>query len=161
MEEFLMSKEKNWMEEYIEQEVERIKNQPRYIAYRENQYVYVVVEDSPENIEKFEAKFTRLFREDVFVYYNDSEMYDKICDVLTTHMEWKKEKEKQVRLENPQVWEEVKNIQDKDELIEYLMWQWHVTNITNVEEYSGNVEIDKAEMKVTEDELRKKVEEFL
>lgn len=151
----------NEMEKYIEQERERMRNEPRYIAYRENQCVYVVVEDSPENIKKFEAKFTGLFREDIFVYYNDSEMYDKICDVLTTHMEWKKEKEKQARLKNPQVWEEVKNIQDKDELIEYLVDYWSKFNEVNIGEYSNYPEVDTAEFEVTQRELQKKIEELL
>lgn len=86
---------------------------------------------------------------------------DWMKEYLEELKEWKKEKKKQEHLKNPKVWVEVENIQNKDELIEYLMWQWHVSNITNVEEYSGNEEIDKAEMKVTEDELRKKIEEFL
>ena len=72
-----------------------------------------------------------------------------------------KKRERQERLENPKVWQEVKDIETKDELVEYLMDYWYKTNHANIWEYSSDLEVDDKELTETAKELDKKIKEFL
>ena len=92
---------------------------------------------------------------------NEPEYYDLIIDGYQTRYRIKKEKERQQALENPKVWQEVKDIETKEQLIEYLMDYWYTTNHANIGEYSSDLEVDDKELTVTAKELDRKIKEFL
>ena len=64
-------------------------------------------------------------------------------------------------LENPKVWQEVKDIETKEQLIEYLMDYWYTTNHADIWEYSSNLEVDDKELTETVKELDYKINKFL
>lgn len=64
-------------------------------------------------------------------------------------------------MEEHKVWQEVKDIKTKDELIEYLMDYWYSTNHANIWEYSSNLEVDDKELTETAKELEKLVSKYL
>ena len=76
-------------------------------------------------------------------------------------MLFRSEKERQQALENPKVWQEVKDIETKEQLIEYLMDYWYTTNHSNIWEYSSDIEVADKRLTVTAKELDKKIKEFL
>ena len=73
----------------------------------------------------------------------------------------KKERQRQARLDNPRVWQDVKDIETKEQLIEYFMDYWYSTNDSNIWEYSSDLEVAEKELEVTNEELNKKIKELL
>ena len=151
-------------EDYIKQETERMAKQPEMMKSNDYRYGhrFIIVKDEPKNIEKFNnlIKDAKL-PDDVTIYYNEPYYYDLIEDGVHTRAKIKKERERQERLENPKVWQEVKDIETKDELVEYLMDYWYKTNHANIWEYSSDLEVDDKELTETVKELDKKIKDFL
>lgn len=154
----------NVFEDYIKTETERMARQPEMM--RSNDYRYghrfIIVKDEPKNIEKFNnlVKDTN-FPDDVTIYYNEPYYYDLIEDGVHTRAKIKKERERQERLENPRVWRGVKDIETKEELMEYLVNHWYSTNNSRIWEYSSDLEVAEKELEVTNEELNKKIKELL
>ena len=151
----------NVFEDYIKRETERMKETPNMIVNPTDRWV--ILEESSDNIEKFYLYMSKrnISLEDVRIYYNDTETYFKIQEGIELRGKLEKERKRQERLENPKVWQEVKDIDTKEQLIEYLMDYWYTTNHANIWEYSSDLEVDDKELKVTNEELNKKIKDFL
>ena len=154
----------NVFEEHLNREAERVLKQPEMMKSNDYRYGhrFIIVKDEPKNIEKFNNFIKDInLPDDVTIYYNTPYYYDLIIDGYQTRYRIKKEKERQQALENPKVWQEVKDIETKEQLIEYLMDYWYTTNHANIWEYSSDLEVDDKELTVTAKELDKKIKEFL
>ena len=151
----------NVFEDYIKRETERMKETPDMIINPTDRWV--VLEESSDNIEKFYLYMSKrnISLEDVRIYYNDTETYFKISEGIKLRNELEKERKRQKALENPQIWEEVRGIETKEQLIKYLMDYWYTTNHSNIWEYSSDFEVDDKELTVTAKELDRKIKEFL
>ena len=151
----------NIFEDYIKRETERMKETPDMIINPTDRWV--VLEESSDNIEKFYLYMSKrnISLEDVRIYYNDTETYFKISEGIKLRNELEKERKRQKALENPQIWEEVRGIETKEQLIKYLMDYWYTTNHSNIWEYSSDFEVDDKELTVTAKELDRKTKEFL
>ena len=151
----------NVFEDYIKRETERMKETPDMIINPTDRWV--VLEESSDNIEKFYLYMSKrnISLEDVKIYYNDTETYFKISEGIKLRNELEKERERQEALENPTVWQEVKNIETKEELIEYLVDHWYTTKHGNIWEYSSDIEVAEKRLEVTAEELNKKIKELL
>ena len=151
----------NVFEEYLNREAERMKETPDMIINPTDRWV--VLEESSDNIEKFYLYMSKrnISLEDVRIYYNDTETYFKISEGIKLRNELEKERKRQKALENPQIWEEVRGIETKEQLIKYLMDYWYTTNHSNIWEYSSDFEVDDKELTETAKELDKKIKEFL
>lgn len=151
----------NVFEDYIKQETERMKETPDMIINPTDRWV--VLEESSDNIEKFYLYMSKrnISLEDVRIYYNDTETYFKISEGIKLRNELEKERERQRALENPKVWQEVKDIETKEQLIEYLVDHWYTTKHGNIWEYSSDIEVADKRLTVTAKELDRKIKEFL
>ena len=151
----------NIFEDYIKRETERMKETPDMIINPTDRWV--VLEESSDNIEKFYLYMSKrnISLEDVRIYYNDTETYFKISEGIKLRNELEKERKRQKALENPQIWEEVRGIETKEQLIKYLMDYWYTTNHSNIWEYSSDFEVDDKELTVTAKELDRKIKELL
>ena len=151
----------NVFEDYIKRETERMKETPDMIINPTDRWV--VLEESSDNIEKFYLYMSKrnISLEDVRIYYNDTETYFKISEGIKLRNELEKERKRQKALENPQIWEEVRGIETKEQLIKYLMDYWYTTNHANIWEYSSDLEVDDKRLTETAKELDKKIKEFL
>ena len=151
----------NVFENYIKLETERMKETPNMIVNPTDRWV--ILEESSDNIEKFYLYMSKskVSLEDVRIYYNDTETYFKISEGIKLRNKLEKERERQQALENPKVWQEVEDIETKEQLIEYLIDYWYTTNHANIWEYSSDLEVDDKELTVTAKELDKKIKEFL
>ena len=151
----------NVFEDYIKRETERMKETPDMIINPTDRWV--VLEESSDNIEKFYLYMSKrnISLEDVKIYYNDAETYFKILEGIKLRNELEKERERQEALENPKVWQEVKDIETKEQLIEYLMDYWYKTKHGNIWEYSSDIEVADKRLTVTAKELDRKIKEFL
>ena len=154
----------NVFEHYIKLETEKMARQPEVMKSNDYRYGYrfIIVRDEPKNIEKFNNLTKDAnFPDDVTIYYNEPYYYDLIEDGVHTRAKIEEEKERQERLENPQIWKEVEEIETKDALIEYLMDYWYTTNHSNIWEYSSDLEVDDKELTETTNELDRKTKELL
>ena len=154
----------NVFEEHLNREAERVLKQPEMMKSNDYRYGhrFIIVKDEPKNIEKFNNFIKDInLPDDITIYYNEPYYYDLIEDGVHTRAKIKKERERQERLENPKVWQEVKDIETKDELVEYFMDYWYKTNHANIWEYSSDLEVDDKELTETAKELDKKIKEFL
>lgn len=151
----------NVFEDYIKQETERMKETPDMTINPTDRWV--VLEESSDNIEKFYLYMSKrnISLEDVKIYYNDTETYFKISEGIKLRNELEKERERQEALENPKVWQEVKDIETKEQLIEYLVDHWYTTKHVNIWEYSSDIEVDDIELTETTKELDRKIKELL
>ena len=148
-------------EDYIKRETERMKETPDMIINPTDRWV--VLEESSDNIEKFYLYMSKrnISLEDVKIYYNDTETYFKISEGIKLRNELEKERERQEALENPKVWQEVKDIETKEQLIEYLVDHWYTTKHGNIWEYSSDIEVADKRLTVTAKELDRKIKELL
>lgn len=160
----------NVMTDYILSMEERIKKEPvmavinssEFFSEEDNITKYIIVQNTPENVEKFKNYIDNDdITHNVKVYYNDPDDYEFIMDGIFARAELKKERERQARLENPRVWRGVKDIETKEELMEYLVNHWYSTNNSRIWEYSSDLEVAEKELEVTNEELNKKIKEFL
>ena len=151
----------NVFENYIKLETERMKETPNMIVNPTDRWV--ILEESSDNIEKFYLYMSKskVSLEDVRIYYNDTETYFKISEGIKLRNKLEKERERQQALENPKVWQEVEDIETKEQLIEYLVDHWYTTKHGNIWEYSSDIEVADKRLTVTAKELDKKIKEFL
>ena len=147
--------------DYIKRETERMKETPDMIINPTDRWV--VLEESSDNIEKFYLYMSKrnISLEDVKIYYNDTETYFKISEGIKLRNELEKERKRQQALENPKVWQEVKEIETKEQLIEYLVDHWYTSKHGNIWEYSSDIEVADKRLTVTAKELDRKIKEFL
>lgn len=148
----------NVFEDYIKRETERMAMQVEMAMFKDEsaEQEYILVKDEPDNIKRFNKKmeFYGGIPEHVIVFYNEPEYYDLIIDGYQARYRIKKEKERQERLENPQIWKEVKGIESKDEFLDYLLEYWYYTNNGDIHEYSEDFEIDSKELELTYSALK-------
>ena len=154
----------NVFEQYIKLETEKMARQPEVMKSNDYRYGhrFIIVKDEPKNIEKFKnlIKDANL-PDDITIYYNEPYYYDLIEDGVHTRAKIERERKRQQALENPKVWQEVKDIETKEQLIEYLMDYWYTTNHSNIWEYSSDLEVDDKELTETTKELDRKTKELL
>lgn len=155
------------MDEYIKMQTKMMNEQPEMAMFKDEtaDLTYILVSDTPENVEKF-RKYLKKYNllpvpDNVLVFYNEPYYYELAIDGSQTRYRIKKEKERQARLDNPRVWQEVKDIETKEQLIEYFMDYWYSTNDSNIWEYSSDLEVSEKELEVSNEELNKKVKELL
>ena len=151
----------NVFEDYIKRETERMKETPNMIVNPTDRWV--ILEESSDNIEKFYLYMSKLkiSLEGVRVYCNDTETYFKIQEGIELRGKLEKERKRQEALKNPKVWQEVEDIETKEQLIEYLVDHWHTSKLGNIWEYSSDEEVAEKRLEVTAEELNKKIKELL
>ena len=133
----------NVFEDYIKQETERMKETPNMIINPTDRWV--VLEESSDNIEKFYLYMSKrnISLEDVRIYYNDTETYFKISEGIKLRNELEKERERQRELENPTVELDINN---KDELIDYILEELYDLEHSLIYEYSTDMELDEVKL---------------
>lgn len=125
----------------------------------ENKKGWIVVKDTPENIELFNKRFKDVkIPDSVIIYYNEPYYYDLIVDGFDTRNRIEEEKQRQERINNPKI---DLDINSKEELIEYLISEVVSNEQSMIWEYSRGTELDEVKLKAKEKELRKLVDKFL
>lgn len=156
---------KNIMDDYIKMQTKTMNEQPETAVFKDEtaDLTYILVRDTPENVEKFQnyIKKHNGVPDNVLIFFNEPYYYELAIDGYQTRYRIKKEKEYQEKINNPKVWQEVKDIETKEQLIEYLMDCWYSTNHSDIWEYSSNLEADDKELTETAKELDRKIKELL
>ena len=156
---------KNIMDDYIKMQTKIMNERPEMAMFRDEtvDLAYILVRDTPENVEKFQ-NYIKKYNEvpdNVLIFFNEPYYYELAIDGYQTRYRIKEEKERQERLDNPRVWRGVEDIKTKEELIEYLVDHWYSTHNSRIWEYSSDLEVAEKELEVTNEELNKKIKDFL
>ena len=108
--------------DYVDGITERINTTPEMIINSKDKWM--IVKNTDENLVKldnFLNKIEQEIPEDVKFYLNSPEEYDKILDGINLREKLKEERERQERIKNPEIDEDIKSIDSKDELFDFLL----------------------------------------
>lgn len=156
----------NVFKDYIKKETERMAMQAEMAMFRDEhtKQTYIVVKDTTDNIARFnkQMEFHGGIPENVTVFYNEPEYYDLIIDGYQTRHRVKEEKERQERINNPEINEDIKDIDSKDKLFDFLLGEFYDNNRTLMDEFSsGTYEEDEALLDAEYNELVKLKEKYI
>lgn len=152
------------MDDYIKMQTKMMNEQPEMAMFKDEtaDLTYILVCDTPENVEKF-RKYLKKYNatsvpDNVLIFYNEPYYYELAIDGFQTRYRIKKEKERQEMLNNPQVNLDINN---KEELIEYLISEVINNEESMIWEYSTDFELDEVKLKAKEKELRRLSDKLL
>lgn len=152
------------MDDYIKMQTKMMNEQPEMAMFKDEtaDLTYILVSDAPENVEKF-RKYLKKYNitsvpDNILIFYNEPYYYELAIDGFQTRYRIKKEKERQEMLNNPQVNLDINN---KEELIEYLISEVVSNEQSMIWEYSRDTELDEVKLKAKEKELRRLADKLL
>ena len=151
----------NVFEDYIKTVTERMAKQPEMM--RSNDYRhghrFIILKDEPKNIEKFNNFIKDInLPDDIIIYYNEPYYYDLIIDGINTRDKIEKERKRQRELEKPTVDLDINN---KDELIDYILEELYDLEHSLVYEYSSDIELDEVKLNAKHAKLLELVKKYL
>lgn len=149
--------------DYVDGITERINTTPEMIINSKDKWM--IVKNTDENLVKldnFLNKIEQEIPEDAKVYLNSPEEYDKILEGINLREKLKEERERQERIKNPEIDDNIKNIDSKDKLFDFLLEEFHSNNKTIMDEFSGGTyEEDEALLDAEYNELLRLKEKYL
>lgn len=145
-------------EEYASRQAEQMKKTPNMIINKTEKWI--VVEDSLENIEKFNniIKEYSISLDEFRVYKNNCETFMKILEGIELRNLLDEERKRQEELENPSV---ELNINSKDELIDYMLSELYSLRESLIYEFSTDMELDEVKLNAKHLKLLELVEKYL
>lgn len=142
--------------------LERLEEQPMMMINHDERYI--ILYDTEENIQKFKnytKDANQEFLDQFKYYYNTPDDYLKIREGIELISKLNAERERQRKLENPPISEGIKNISNRDELIEYLLSERYAVEFGLIYEGSMDIEVDKAILNAEQEELKRLAEELI
>lgn len=125
---------------------------------------YIILYDTEDNIQKFKnctKDSNQEFLDQFKYYYNTPEDFWKIWEGIKLSSELNAERERQHKLENPPISEEIKNISNKDELIEYLLSERYAAEFDLLYERAMDMELDEAILNAEQEELKRLANKYI
>ena len=145
-------------EEHISRQAEQMRKTPYMIIDKTEKWI--VVEDSPKNIEKFNniMKEYNISLDDFRIYKNDYETFMKIWEGIDLRNLLEEERKRQAELENPIIELDINN---KDELINYMLEEIYDLRKSLIYEFSTDTELDEVRLDARHTKLLELVEKYL
>lgn len=145
-------------EEHISRQAEQMRKTPYMIIDKTEKWI--VVEDSLENIEKFNniMKDYNISLDEFRIYKNDYETFMKIWEGIDLRNVLNEQRKRRAELENPSV---KLNINSKDELIDYMLNELYDLKKSLIYECSIDVELDEVRLAARHTKLLELVEKYL
>lgn len=143
-------------------QLERLEEQPIMIINRDERYI--ILYDTEENIQKFKnctKDSNQEFLDQFKYYYNTPDDYWKIWEGIKLSYELNAERERQRKLKNPPISEEIKNISNIDELIEYLLSERYTAVSDLLCEVSMDMGLDEAILNAEQEELKRLADKYI
>ncbi|WP_145441175.1 hypothetical protein [Staphylococcus saprophyticus] len=152
-----------WTDDFMESEKRRMERTP--IISFSNKDKWIMVMNTDDNIKKFNRFIEETpegeIPKDCKIYYNTPEEYELIVEGVRLRAELDEKREKEHKLINPDIDEDILNIESKQDLIDYLLEQRHSYQSNIIDEYSEDWEVDCAQLKAETEELKKLVDKYL
>lgn len=136
---------------------ERIK-QPIMFAKQKEKWVAVL--DEPENRKLFEEKYSNNNGEWEIFYKPHDEFYKSLkIEIEKEKKEVQATREKEIR--NPSINEDIKRINSKESLVDYLLKEYYRSSEIIIDEYSTDSEVSEAKLKANYNELLKLKDKYI
>ena len=151
-----------WTDNFIQLEKQRVESCP--IISFSNKDKWIMVMNTDENIKKFKKMWENTPQEKrpegYKVYYNTPEEYEWILEGMELRAELSEKRERERKLINPDIDENILDIKSKQDLINYFLDQRWLYEATNIDEYSEDEEVDHAQLNAEQAELKKLIDKY-
>lgn len=136
---------------------ERIK-QPIMFAKQKEKWVAVL--DEPENRKLFEEKYSNNNGEWEIFYKPHDEFYKSLkIEIEKEKKEVQATREKEIK--NPDINEDIKRINSKGSLVDYLLKEYYRSSEMIIDEFSTDAEVSEAKLKANYNELLKLKDKYI
>lgn len=136
---------------------ERIK-QPIMFAKQKEKWVAVL--DEPENRKLFEEKYSNNNGEWEIFYKPHDEFYKSLkIEIEKEKKEVQATREKEIK--NPDINEDIKRINSKESLVDYLLKEYYHNSEILIDEFSTDTEVSEAKFKANYNELLKLKDKYI
>lgn len=136
---------------------ERIK-QPIMFAKQKEKWVAVL--DEPENRKLFEEKYSNNNGEWEIFYKPHDEFYKSLkIEIEKEKKEVQATREKEIK--NPSINEDIKCINGKESLVDYLLKEYYRSSEIIIDEFSTDAEVSEAKLKANYNELLKLKDKYI
>lgn len=138
---------------------ERIK-QPIMFAKQKEKWVAVL--DEPENRKLFEEKYSNNNGEWEIFYKPHDEFYKSLkIEIEKEKVEKEIQAAREKEIKNPDINEDIKRINSKESLIDYLLKEYYRSSEIIIDEFSTDAEVSEAKLKANYNELLKLKDKYI
>ena len=136
---------------------ERIKEPTLFAKQKEK---WVVVLDEPENRKLFEEKYSNNNGEWEIFYKPHDEFYKSLkIEIEKEKKEVQAAREKEIK--NPNINEDIKRINSKESLVDYLLKEYYHSSEIIIDEFSTDAEVSEAKLNANYNELLKLKDKYI
>lgn len=136
---------------------ERIK-QP--IMFAKQNEEWVVVLDEPENRKLFEEKYSNNNNE-WKIYFKPHDEFYKSLEIEIEKAEQEVQAAREKEIKNPDINEDIKCINSKESLVDYLLKEYYRSSEMIIDEFSTDAEVSEAKLKANYNELLKLKDKYI
>ncbi|OAW28324.1 hypothetical protein [Staphylococcus hominis] len=136
---------------------ERIK-QP--IMFAKQKEKWVVVLDEPENRKLFEEKYSNN-NDEWKIYYKPHDEFYKSLEIEMEKAEQEVQAAREKEIKNPDINEDIKRINSKESLVDYLLEEYYRSSEIIIDEFSTDAEVSEAKLKANYNELLKLKDKYI
>lgn len=136
---------------------ERIKEPTVFAKQREK---WVVVLDEPENRKLFEEKYSNNNNE-WKIYFKPHDEFYKSLEIEKEKAEQEVQAAREKEIKNPDINEDIKRINSKESLVDYLLKEYYRSSEMIIDEFSTDAEVSEAKFKANYNELLKLKDKYI
>lgn len=138
---------------------ERIK-QPIMFAKQKEKWVAVL--DEPENRKLFEEKYSNNNNEWKIYFKPHDEFYKSLeIEIEKEKAEQEVQAAREKEIKNPDINEDIKRINSKESLVDYLLKEYYRSSEMIIDEFSTDAEVSEAKFKANYNELLKLKDKYI
>lgn len=136
---------------------ERIKEPTVFAKQKEK---WVVVLDEPENRKLFEEKYSNNNGE-WKIYFKPHDEFYKSLEIEMEKAEQEVQAAREKEIKNPDINEDIKCINSKESLVDYLLKEYYRSSEIIIDEFSTDAEVSEAKLKANYNELLKFKDKYI
>ncbi|PTK44470.1 hypothetical protein [Staphylococcus hominis] len=138
---------------------ERIK-EPIVFAKQKQKEKWVVVLDEPENRKLFEEKYSNN-NDEWKIYFKPHDEFYKSLEIEMEKAEQEVQAAREKEIKNPDINEDIKRINSKESLVDYLLEEYYRSSEIIIDEFSTDAEVSETKLKANYNELLKLKDKYI
>ena len=136
---------------------ERIKEPTVFAKQKEK---WVVVLDEPENRKLFEEKYSNN-NDEWKIYFKPHNEFYKSLEIEKEKAELEVQAAREKKIKNPDIEEDIKCINSKESLVDYLLKEYYHNSEILIDEFSTDTEVSEAKLKANYNKLLKLKDKYI
>lgn len=121
---------------------------------------WVVVLDEPENRKLFEEKYSNN-NDEWKIYFKPHDEFYKSLEIEMEKAEQEVQAAREKEIKNPDINEDIKRINSKESLVDYLLEEYYRSSEIIIDEFSTDAEVSEAKLKANYNELLKLKDKYI